>query len=57
MIKGSNGINAEIIIAKIIKELMVLKDTSEVSSEQILVWARKMEAQKSQKTVLKTYKT
>ena len=31
------GMNDEAITAKLIKELMVLKDTSEASSEQVLV--------------------
>ena len=32
--------NNEAITTEIIKELMILKDTGEVSSEQILVWPR-----------------
>ena len=34
-----NVMNVKTITAKIITELMVLKLTSEVSSEQVLVWA------------------
>ena len=41
--------NDEAITAEIIKELMVLKDTSEVSSEQVLVWAQRMEKCKGHK--------
>ena len=33
-----NGMNDEAITAKVFKELMFLKDTSEVCSEQVLVW-------------------
>ena len=44
--------NDESITAEIIKEMMVLKDTSEVSSEQVLAWAKRVEAQRSQNAVL-----
>ena len=37
--KFINGLNSEAIIAEIIKELISLKDTSEVSSEHVLMWA------------------
>ena len=36
-----NGMNDETITAKIIKELIVLKDASEVRSEQVLVFAER----------------
>ena len=35
-----NGLDDENQIAEIIKELMALKDTSEVSSKQVLMWAQ-----------------
>ena len=44
--------NDEATTAEIIKELMVLNNTSGVSSEQVLVWAKKVEAQRAQKEVL-----
>ena len=43
-----NGLYDETIIAKIIKELPALKDTSEMSGEQVLMWAKKVEAQRVQ---------
>ena len=38
--------------AEIINELAVLKDLSEVTSEQVLLWAMGTEAQKSSKAIL-----
>ena len=42
-----NGLNVETIIAEIIKELTTLSDTSEVASEQVLMWAQRVEAQRA----------
>ena len=47
-----NDLNDETIIAMTIKELTVLKDTSQVSTEQFLIWAQRVEGQRMQKTVL-----
>ena len=41
-------------MGKIIKELMMLKDTSEVGNEQVLVWGQGKEEQK--KAVLENIK-
>ena len=37
-----NGLDDETIIVEIIKQLTALKDTSEVSGEQILIWAQRV---------------
>ena len=42
--------------AEIINELAVLKDLSEVTSEQALLWAMGMEAQRSPKALLENVK-
>ena len=34
------GLNDETITVEIVKELTALKDTSEVSSEKVLIWAQ-----------------
>ena len=47
-----NGLDDETIIVEIIKELTALKETSEVSSEQTLMGAQRIEAQRAQKDVL-----
>ena len=47
-----NGLNDDTIIAKIIKELTALKDTSKVSSEEVLMWTLRVGVQRAQKTVL-----
>ena len=39
-------------IEEIIRVLSALKDTNEVSSEQILLWAQIVKAQRAQKKVL-----
>ena len=44
--------NNDAITAEIIEELTTLKDTSEVSSEQVLVWAQRVIAQGIKKKVL-----
>ena len=49
-----NDINHVTIIAKISLEFLMLKDTIDVSSEQVLVWAQTVETQRSQKTVLES---
>ena len=48
----SNGLDDKNIIAEIMKELTALKDTSEVSSEQILMWDHRADAQEAQREVL-----
>ena len=45
---------SEAITAEIIKELMTLKDTSEVSNEQVLVLTKGLEVQMAQKAVLES---
>ena len=52
--KFNNGMNDEAIAAEIIIELTVLKDTSEVSSEQVLVRVQSVEVQRAQKAVLES---
>ena len=47
-----NGMNDEAITAKIIKGLMAIRDTSEVSSGQVIVWALRVGAPRPQKAVL-----
>ena len=47
-----NGLNDEIIIAKIIKEITALKDTTEVNSEQVLNLAQRVETHRVHKAVL-----
>ena len=42
----------ETITAEIIKDLTTLKDTSEVTSKQVLILTQRVEAQKIQKTLL-----
>ena len=44
-----NGRDDEVIIEGIIRELTALKDTSEVSSDQVLMWTGRMEAQREKK--------
>ena len=41
----SKGIKDPIMTVEIIKELMTIKDMSEVSCEEVLSWAKKAEAQ------------
>ena len=52
----TNGLDDETIIVEIIKELTTLKDTSEASSEQVLMWIQKEEAQRAQNEVLDNIK-
>ena len=40
-----NGLDDEVMIEETIRELTALKDTSEVSSDQVLMWNQKVEAQ------------
>ena len=47
-----NGLNDETVITKIIKEPKALKNTSKASSEQVLLWAQRVEAERAQKVVL-----
>ena len=42
-----NGMNNEATTAKITKELAALKDTTEVSSEEVLVWDQRVETQRA----------
>ena len=44
------------ITAKIIKELIAPKDTSEVSSEKVLVWVQMVEVLRAKKAVLENIK-
>ena len=39
-----NGINDEEIMQEIIKELMAKRNMSEIDSEQVLMWAQRIEA-------------
>ena len=50
--KFINGLKDETTRAKIIKELTALQHPREVSSEQVLVWAQRVEAQKAQKVLV-----
>ena len=52
--QSSNCMNDEAITAEIIKELIVLKDTSEVSSEQVLTWTHTVKVKRALKAVLET---
>ena len=47
-----NSLDDENMVEEIIRELKALKDTSEVSSEQILLWIQRVETQRAQKEVL-----
>ena len=47
-----NGLNDKAITVKITKKLMVPKDTSKVTSDQVLVWGQRVKAQRSQKALL-----
>ena len=47
-----NGLDDEVILEEIIQELTALKDNSEVSSDEVLMWAKKVEAQRAQMKVL-----
>ena len=40
-----DGMNTETIKAGIIKELTILKDAIEMSSEEVLMWVQRVEAQ------------
>ena len=42
--------------AEIIRELTVIKDRSEETSEQVLPWAKRIEAQESKKAINKSLK-
>ena len=46
-----NGINDKALTSEIIKELTTIENISEVTSEQVLVWPRRVEAQRSQKAI------
>ena len=49
--KFINGLDVETIKAEMIKELTALEDTNEVSSEQLLMCAQRVEAQTVQKVL------
>ena len=46
-----NGLNDETITDEIIKELTVIKDTSKLSAEKVLVWGQTVEVQREQRAV------
>ena len=43
-------------MTKVIRELTAMKTTSEITSEQVLCWAKRIEAQRVQKAMLETKK-
>ena len=43
-----NGLNDDGMIVEIIKELTSINDTRPVTSEQVLAWARRVEAERAQ---------
>ena len=47
-----NDLNGGTILAKLIKELKVLRDKSKVSNKQVLMWAQRVKSQRVQKAVL-----
>ena len=47
-----HGLSDDRELMKIIWELTALKDTGKVTSNQVLVWARQVEAQKTQTAVI-----
>ena len=47
-----NDLDDENIIEEFIKEIIALKDTSEMSSEQVLMWVQRTQIQMAQKEVL-----
>ena len=49
-----NGINNDDMMTEIIRELTAPKKTTEVTSELVLCWDRKVEAQRAQKAILDT---
>ena len=49
-----NGINNEMMTAKILKELATIQKTSDIISEQVLSWAKRIEAQRDQTAMLTT---
>ena len=51
-----NGLDNESIIVEIIKELTALKDTSDMSNKDVLMWAQRSEPQHVQKEVLDNMK-
>ena len=46
-----NDLGNEVIIKEITREIIALKDTNEVNSDQILMWAKRVEAQRVQKVL------
>ena len=51
-----NGINDDDMMTDIIREWTAIKKTNEVTSEQVLAWTRRMEAQRTQKTLIEATK-
>ena len=49
-----NSMNYEVMTADIIKELTALKDTAKLKSKQILIWAKRVEAQRLQTVMLES---
>ena len=50
--KFINDINYQAMMAKIIKELTAIKDSSEITSEKVLSWVKRIAAQRSKKAML-----
>ena len=47
-----HGLDDEVMIGEIVRVLMALKDTNEVTRNHILMWTLRMEVQRVQKEVL-----
>ena len=50
-----NGTNIKVMTADIFKELTAIKDSSAVTSEQVLLWAKTVEAKRSQTAMLERF--
>ena len=49
-----DGLNDNNILAEIIRELTKAKESAAVTSEQVLVWAKGVEAQRAHSTIITT---
>ena len=49
-----HGLNDKDILEKIIKEITAAKDDDQITSEGVLAWAKRVEAQRTQAAVLNT---
>ena len=47
-----HGLNESCMLIEIMHKLIVIKDTSELTSKQVLAWARYDEAKRTQTTIL-----